>query len=92
MTDVAGGAKERPKKSGPTQKSSDVDDLREGISDLGDSVGDMATRQYQRVQDMATDALDNTSDAVQRNPYTAIGIGLGVGFLIGLVLTGGRGH
>jgi hypothetical protein len=32
-------------------------------SDLGSSVGDMATRQYQRAQDMATDALDDTSDA-----------------------------
>jgi ElaB/YqjD/DUF883 family membrane-anchored ribosome-binding protein len=66
--------------------------LREGINELGSSVGDMANRQYQRAQDAATDALDDTSDAIQRNPLTAIGIGLGVGFLLGIILTGGRSH
>jgi ElaB/YqjD/DUF883 family membrane-anchored ribosome-binding protein len=90
MTNVAGGAKPHANKSGPTQKSSDAEDLRESVSDLADSVGDMATRQYERAHDMATDALDDTSLAIQRNPYTAIGIGLGVGFLLGVILTGGR--
>jgi ElaB/YqjD/DUF883 family membrane-anchored ribosome-binding protein len=77
----------------PTKKSSDVGGLRENMSDLSSSVGDMATRQYQRAQDMATDALDDTSHAIQQNPLTAMGIGLGVGFLFGFllgILTGGR--
>jgi ElaB/YqjD/DUF883 family membrane-anchored ribosome-binding protein len=87
-----GGAEAHANKSAPIEKSSDVDDLREGISDLGSSVGDMANRQYERAQDVATDALDDTSDAIQRNPLTAIGIGLGVGFLLGVILTGGRSH
>jgi ElaB/YqjD/DUF883 family membrane-anchored ribosome-binding protein len=91
MTNVAGGAQSQANKAGPTNKSSDVDDIREGISDLGSSVGDMANRQYQRAQDMATDALDETSDAIQRNPFAAIGIGLGVGFGLG-VIVGGRSH
>ena len=90
MSNTVGGAQAHANKS--AQKSSDVDDLREGISDLGSSVGDMANRQYQRAQDVATDALDDTSDAIQRNPLTAIGIGLGVGFLLGVILTGGRSH
>jgi len=41
---------------------------------------------------MATDALDDTAIAIQRNPLAAIGIGLGVGFLLGVILTGGRRH
>jgi ElaB/YqjD/DUF883 family membrane-anchored ribosome-binding protein len=92
MSNIGGGAQAHANKPAPIKKSSDVDDLREGISDLGSSVGDMANRQYQRAQDVATDALDDTSDAIQRNPLTAIGIGLGVGFLLGVILTGGRSH
>ena len=57
---------------------------------LGDSVGHMASRQYERAQDVATDAIQETGDAIQRNPLVAIGIGIGVGFLLGRFL-GGRG-
>jgi ElaB/YqjD/DUF883 family membrane-anchored ribosome-binding protein len=75
---------------------SQVNKLGESISDLGSNVGDMASRQYHRAQDMATDALDETSHAIQRNPLTAMGIGLGVGFLFGfllaVILTEGRGY
>ena len=92
MSNIGGGAQAHANKAAPTKKSSDADDLRESVSDLGSSVGDMATRQYQHAQDMATDALDDTSLAIQRNPLTAIGIGLGVGFLLGVILTGGRSH
>jgi ElaB/YqjD/DUF883 family membrane-anchored ribosome-binding protein len=77
----------------PTNKSSDIGGVRENMSDLSSSAGNMATRQYQRAQDMATDALDDTSHAIQRNPLTAMGIGLGVGFLFGFllgILTGDR--
>jgi ElaB/YqjD/DUF883 family membrane-anchored ribosome-binding protein len=49
----------------------------------------MASRQYERAQDMATDAIQETGDTIQRNPLTAIGIGFGVGFLFGLAM-GGR--
>jgi ElaB/YqjD/DUF883 family membrane-anchored ribosome-binding protein len=90
MSDIGAGAQANANKPAAIKKSSDVDELREGISDLGRNVGDMANRQYQRAQDVATDALDDTSDAIQRNPLTAIGIGLGVGFLLGVILTGGR--
>lgn len=69
--------------------SSDVQEVRENIKDLGDSVGHMASRQYERAQDMATDAIQETGDAIQHNPLTAIAIGLGVGFLFGRAM-GGR--
>jgi ElaB/YqjD/DUF883 family membrane-anchored ribosome-binding protein len=69
-------------------KSSDVEDIRDNIQDLGNSVGDMATRQYERAHGTVSDALRETSGAIQRNPFAAIGIGLGVGFLVGLVSSG----
>jgi ElaB/YqjD/DUF883 family membrane-anchored ribosome-binding protein len=82
MTNVAGGTQARAKKIDPIRKSSDVEALREGISDLGDSVSDMASR-HDRNADEAT-------LAIKRNPYAAMGIGPGVGFLLSVILTGGR--
>lgn len=62
-----------------------MEDIRENMQDLGNSVGDMATRQYERAHDTVTDGLRQSGDAIRRNPLTAIGIGLGVGFLFALV-------
>ena len=87
MTNFA-GAQTHAKKFGNHDLSSDVHEVRENIKDLGNSVGDMASRQYERAQDMATDALQDTGDAIQRNPLTAIGIAIGVGFLLGRFLSG----
>ena len=70
--------------------SSGVEEVRENIKDLGDSVGHMASRQYERAQDVATDAIQETGDAIQRNPLNAIGIGFGVGFVFGLAMGGRR--
>ena len=50
----------------------------------------MASRQYERAQDVATDAIQETGHAIQRNPLTAIGISLGVGFLFGRAMGGRR--
>jgi ElaB/YqjD/DUF883 family membrane-anchored ribosome-binding protein len=90
MTNLAGAQAQAKKFANQNGLSSDVQEVRENIKDLGDSVGHMASRQYERAQDMATDAIQDTGDAIQRNPLTAIGIGIGVGFLLGRFL-GGRG-
>ena len=86
MSNVA-GAHAQAKRFAHT--SPDVEDIRDNIQDLGDSVGDMATRRYERAHDAVSEALRDTSGAIQRNPLAAIGIGLGLGFLVGLV-SGGR--
>jgi ElaB/YqjD/DUF883 family membrane-anchored ribosome-binding protein len=84
MTDIAGAQTHAKKFANQSDLSSDVREVRENIKDLGDSVG-----QYDRAQDAATDAIQETGDAIQRNPLTAIGIGFGVGFVFGLAM-GGR--
>jgi ElaB/YqjD/DUF883 family membrane-anchored ribosome-binding protein len=89
MTNFAGAQTQAKKFTNQNDLSSDVQDVRENIKDLGDSVGHMASWQYQRAQDMATDVIQETGDAIQHNPLTAMGIGFGVGFLFGLLL-GGR--
>ena len=90
MTNFAGAQTQAKKFANQNDLSSDAHEVRENIKDLGDSVGHMASRQYERAQDMATDAIQETGDAIQSNPLTAIGIGFGVGFLLGRSL-GGRG-
>jgi ElaB/YqjD/DUF883 family membrane-anchored ribosome-binding protein len=87
----AAGAQARAKKfAHPNHQSSDVQEMRDNIKDLGASVGDMATRQYERVQDAVADTFQEAGISIRRNPLTAIGIGLGVGFLCGLVAGGRR--
>jgi ElaB/YqjD/DUF883 family membrane-anchored ribosome-binding protein len=90
MTHFAGAQTQAKKFTNQNDLSSDAQEVRENIKDLGDSVGHMASRQYERAQDMATDAIQETGDAIQRNPLMAIGIGFGVGFLFGLAVGGHR--
>jgi ElaB/YqjD/DUF883 family membrane-anchored ribosome-binding protein len=90
MSNFAGAQTQAKKFTNQNDQSSDVQEVRENIKDLGDSVGHMASRQYERAQDMATDAIRETGHAIQRNPLTAIGIGFGVGFLFGLAMGGRR--
>ena len=88
MTNFAGAQAQAKKFANQNDLSSDVQEVRENIKDLGDSVGHMASRQYERAQDVATDAIQETGDAIQRNPLSAIGIGFGVGFVFGLAMGG----
>ena len=71
---------------------SDIDELRDNVAAIAGSVGDMASRQYAQAHDVATDAVEETVQIIRRNPLGSIGVGLGVGFLLGLILMGGRPH
>jgi ElaB/YqjD/DUF883 family membrane-anchored ribosome-binding protein len=91
---VAGAQAQAKKLANQNHASSDAQEIGDNIKDLGRSFGDMAMCQYLRAHDAVTDSFQEAGNAeagnaVQRNPLTAIGIGLGVGFLFGLV-TGGR--
>jgi ElaB/YqjD/DUF883 family membrane-anchored ribosome-binding protein len=68
---------------------SDAERIQDNVRDLGEHVGRMASSQYGHAEDMATDAIQDAGEAIQRNPFASIGIGLGIGFLLGLLL-GGR--
>ena len=50
----------------------------------------MASHQYEQAYEVVTDALEGTGQIIRRNPLGSIGVGVGVGFLLGLILTGGR--
>ena len=80
------GAQARASTHAGRNRPSDIDELRDNIADIAGGVGDMANRAY----DVATDAVEETGQIIRRNPLASIGVGLGVGFLLGLILTGGR--
>ena len=61
----------------------------EDVGDFARDVGRMASKQYDRAQDMAIDAFDETHAAIRHNPLLSIAIALGIGFLLG-ALTGVR--
>ena len=71
---------------------SDTDQLRDNIADIASGVGDMASHQYEQAYGVATDAVEETGQIIRRNPLGSIGVGLGVGFLLGFILRGGRSH
>ena len=48
-------------------------------------VGDMASYQYEQAYEVVTDAVEETGQIIRRNPLGSIGVGLGVGFLLGLI-------
>ena len=69
---------------------SDIDELRDNVADIAGSVGDMASHQSEQAYEVATDAVEETGHQTQSTRL--IGVGLGVGFLLGLILTGGHAH
>ena len=70
-------------------RPSNIDELRGNIANIA---GDMASRQYEQAYDVTTDAVEETGQIIRRNPLSSIGVGLGIGFLLGFILTGGRPH
>ena len=58
--------------------NSDTRAMQDNLGDLGDSIANLASDQYERAQDAAV-------DAIQRNPFAAVAIGFGFGFLFGVI-------
>ena len=86
------GAQARASTHARRNEPSDIDELRDNIAEVAGSVGDMASSQYEQAYDVATDAVEETGQIIRRNPLASIGVGLGIGFLLGLILTGGHAH
>ena len=58
--------------------NSDTRAMQDNLGDLGDSIANLASDQYERAQDAAV-------DAIRRNPFAAVVIGFGFGFLFGVI-------
>jgi ElaB/YqjD/DUF883 family membrane-anchored ribosome-binding protein len=60
--------------------------LRSNLDALARSVGATGTHQTEALKAQAGETLSAMEDAVRREPLKAIGIALGVGFLLGVVM------
>jgi ElaB/YqjD/DUF883 family membrane-anchored ribosome-binding protein len=89
MSNTPGGQAQANKQAG-RNRPSDIDELRDNIADIASGVGEMASRQYEHAYDVATNTVEEAGQTIRRNPLGSIGVGLGVGFLLGFILTGGR--
>ena len=88
----APGPQVQANKHAHRNRPSGIDELRDNIADIASSVGDSASRQYEQAHDVAADAVEETVRIIRRNPVTSIAVGLGVGFLLGVILTGAHVH
>jgi ElaB/YqjD/DUF883 family membrane-anchored ribosome-binding protein len=52
--------------------------MQDNLGDLGDSIANLASDQYERAQDAIV-------DTIRRNPFAAVAIGFGFGFLFGVI-------
>jgi len=60
--------------------------LRKDIDELGAAIGRAGGHQAERAQDAMNEAMTAVEASVRRNPISALGIALGVGFLFGVIL------
>jgi ElaB/YqjD/DUF883 family membrane-anchored ribosome-binding protein len=92
MANVGGGQAKRNKTANKEQQAepaSDLEGLKKNVEDLTSTLGDAATQQYERAQDVAKDTGHRSEEIIRRNPFSAILTALGLGFLLGL-FKGGR--
>jgi ElaB/YqjD/DUF883 family membrane-anchored ribosome-binding protein len=58
--------------------------IRADLQSLTSTVGRLANQQLGRVKDQAMETANQVEDVIRQNPLSAVGIGLGVGFLLGV--------
>jgi ferritin-like metal-binding protein YciE len=68
----APGAQVQANKHEGRNRPSDIDELRDNVTDIASSVGDMASRQYEQAYDVATDAFEETGRIIRRKPLSLL--------------------
>ena len=63
--------------------SSQIDAIRADLQSLTSTVARLASKQIDRAQDTAVEAVQQADQAIRRNPLNAIAIALALGFLFG---------
>ena len=63
--------------------SSQIDAIRADLQSLTSTVARLASKQIDRAQDTAVEAVQQADQAIRRNPLNAIAIALALGYLFG---------
>jgi ElaB/YqjD/DUF883 family membrane-anchored ribosome-binding protein len=82
----AGGAKRNTSAARPDADdlANQIDAIRADIQSLTSTVGRIANKQINRVQDKALETANEAEEAIRRNPLSAVAIAVGLGFLFGV--------
>jgi ElaB/YqjD/DUF883 family membrane-anchored ribosome-binding protein len=64
----------------------DVQSLQSDLKRLSSKVGRMAEQGLSRAQERVPESFHEAEEAVRRNPYSAVAIAVGIGFVLGIVL------
>ena len=78
-----GYTKERDLRESAGELSSQIDAIRADLQSLTSTVARLASKQIDRAQDTAVEAVQQADQAIRRNPLNAIAIALALGFLFG---------
>jgi ElaB/YqjD/DUF883 family membrane-anchored ribosome-binding protein len=63
-----------------------IADIREDLQKLTSMVGRLASSQLSRAQDATVRTADYLEEAIRRNPLSALGMALGLGFLVAILI------
>ena len=77
------------RRRGPGARDADelanqIDAIRDDLQNLTSTVGRIANKQVNRVQDKAMATANEAEEAIRRNPLQAVAIAVGLGFLFGV--------
>lgn len=77
------------RRRGPGDRDADelanqIDAIRADLQNLTSTVGRIAGKQVNRVQDKAIATATEAEEAIRRNPLQAVAIAVGLGFLFGV--------
>lgn len=67
-----------------------LDELRAELARLTTQAQDYLQTRGSDLRDSAAEATDNIEEIIRENPLPAVGLALGVGFILGLLARGGR--
>jgi ElaB/YqjD/DUF883 family membrane-anchored ribosome-binding protein len=60
--------------------------IREDLQKLTSTVGRLANSQLSLAQDAAVTMAEDVEQAIKQNPFSALGIGFGFGFLVAILM------
>jgi ElaB/YqjD/DUF883 family membrane-anchored ribosome-binding protein len=63
-----------------------ADELKSQTNDVLQKASDQLTEQASHLQDLASDARYHTEDFIQTNPWIAVSVAAGVGFIFGILV------
>jgi ElaB/YqjD/DUF883 family membrane-anchored ribosome-binding protein len=72
--------------SAPTESNNPADVLKAQATGAVRKVSDTLTDQANSLRDTASNARYNTQDFIENNPWEAVAIAAGIGFLVGVII------